>query len=93
MDTVQYSLLAAIHNIFELGVEKALAENRAAEYLKQQEAGSGATGEVSAEELEDAAQGMAGFQEGILGNVESRREAIKQEILRLEKELSSANEQ
>ena len=93
MDTVQYSLLAAIHNIFELGVEKALAENRAAEYLKQQEAGSGASGEVSAEELEDAAQGMAGFQEGILGNVESRCEAIKQEILRLEKELSSANEQ
>ncbi len=93
MDTVQYSLLAAIHNIFELGVEKALAENRAAEYLRQQEAGSGASEEVSVEELEDAAEGMAGFQEGILGNVESRREAIKQEILRLEKELSAANEQ
>ena len=93
MDTVQYSLLAAIHNIFELGVEKALAENRAAEYLRQQEAGSGASEEVSVEELEGAAEGMAGFQEGILGNVESRREAIKQEILRLEKELSAANEQ
>lgn len=93
MDTVQYSLLAAIHNIFELGVEKALAENRAAEYLRQQEAASGASEEVSPEDLEGVAEGMAGFQEGILGNVESRREAIKQEILRLEKELSSANEQ
>ena len=48
---------------------------------------------MSEEDLQSAAEGMAGFQEGILGNVESRREAIKQEILRLEKELSSANEQ
>ena len=96
MDTVQYSLVAAIHNIFELGVEKALAENRAAEYLKQQEIssrGHDSSEEVSEEDLQSAAEGMAGFQEGILGNVESRREAIKQEILRLEKELSSANEQ
>lgn len=96
MDTVQYSLVAAIHNIFELGVEKALAENRAAEYLKQQEfssRGHDSSEEVSEEDLQSAAEGMAGFQEGILGNVESRREAIKQEILRLEKELSSANEQ
>ena len=91
MDTVQYSLLAAIHNIFELGVEKALAENRAAEYLRQQElaqAGGGAVEEVSMEDLEGAAEGMAGFQESVLSNVESRREAIKQEILRLEKELA-----
>lgn len=96
MDTVQYSLIAAIHNIFELGVEKALAENRAAEYLQQQEIsakGHESSEEVSVEDLENAAEGMAGFQEGILGNVESRREAIKQEILRLEKELSEANEQ
>lgn len=28
LDTVQYSLVSAIHNIFELGVEKAMKENR-----------------------------------------------------------------
>ena len=95
MDTVQYSLVAAIHNIFELGVEKALAENRAAEYLRQQDINKtgGEREEVAVEDIEGTAKGMAGFQEGILGNVNSRREAIKQEILRLEKELSSENEQ
>ena len=94
MDTVQYSLLAAIHNIFELGVEKAMAENRAAEYLKQGDisAGGHEDEDVSIEELEGAAEGIAGFQEGVVANVESRREAIKQEILRLEKELAE-NEQ
>jgi hypothetical protein len=92
MDTVQYSLLAAIHNIFELGVEKAMAENRAAEYLRQQGQAS-ATEEISEEELESAAEEMAGFQEGVLSGVEARREALKQEILRLQKEVAAANEQ
>lgn len=89
MDTVQYSLLAAIHNIFELGVEKAMAENRAAEYLRQQETSPDPDDEIMGEdELESAAEGIASFQEGIAANAESRREAIKQEILRLEKELA-----
>lgn len=92
MDTVQYSLLAAIHNIFELGVEKAMAENRAAEYLRQQGSAS-ATEEISEEELESAAEEMAGFQEGVLSGVEARREALKQEILRLQKEVAASNEQ
>ena len=34
LDTVQYSLLASIHNIFELGVEKAIAENKAQQYVQ-----------------------------------------------------------
>jgi hypothetical protein len=92
MDTVQYSLLAAIHNIFELGVEKAMAENRAAQYLQQGSVTASDHSEGgSMEDFENAAEGIASFQDEVLENVQSRREAIKQEILRLEKEL--ANEQ
>lgn len=40
LDTVQYSLVSAIHNIFELGVEKAMKENRE----NAQELGSLASG-------------------------------------------------
>ena len=81
MDTVQYSLLAAIHNIFELGVEKAMEENRAAQYLKQ----------VSASDepvavTEEAVEGIVGFQESVMADVNTRREAIKQDIIRLAKE-------
>ena len=32
LDTAQYSLISAIHNIFELGVEKAMEENRTGKY-------------------------------------------------------------
>ena len=89
MDTVQYSLLAAIHNIFELGVEKALAENRAAQYLQQGSVTASDHSEGgSMEDFENAAEGIASFQDEVLENVQSRREAIKQEILRLEKELA-----
>ena len=34
LDTVQNSLLAAIHNVFELGVEKVIAENNAQRYIQ-----------------------------------------------------------
>ena len=35
LDTVQNSLLASIHNIFELGVDQAIAENNAQRYIQQ----------------------------------------------------------
>ena len=34
LDTVQNSLLASIHNVFELGVEKVIAENNAQHYIR-----------------------------------------------------------
>lgn len=84
MDTVQYSLLAAIHNIFELGVEKAMAENSAAQYLHQGSTSDNAQEEsITVEQLEEAAQGMAGFQESVTASAQTRREAIKQDILKL----------
>ena len=44
LDTVQYSLLASIHNIFELGVERAIAENQAQHYIQDKMAETGYSG-------------------------------------------------
>ena len=86
LDTVQYSLIAAIHNIFELGVEKAMAENRsAATYV------SALSGENESVPLEDdtpGTEGLAGLVEEVSNTVSSRREALKQEVLRLQEEAS-----
>ena len=70
-------------------MEKALAENRAAQYLQQGSVTASDHSEGgSMEDFENAAEGIASFQDEVLENVQSRREAIKQEILRLEKELA-----
>ena len=86
LDTVQYSLIAAIHNIFELGVEKAMAENRsAATYVS---ALSVEEESVPQEEKAPASEGLAGLVEEVSNTVTSRREALKQEVLRLQNEVA-----
>ena len=85
MDTVQYSLLAAIHNIFELGVEKAMEENKTAQYLSPAALVTLPEGETE-EFSQEAVDGFVNFQEGILANASSKREAIKQDIIKLAKE-------
>ena len=83
LDTVQYSLVAAIHNIFELGVEKAMAENRSA--ATQLSALNAEEESVPLEEEEPASEGLTGLVEEVSNTVASRREALKQEVLRLQK--------
>lgn len=84
LDTVQYSLIAAIHNIFEMGVEKAMADNRsAATHVSAQ---SVQEEEVPLEEELPESEGLAGLVEEVTHTVSSRREALKQEVLRLQKE-------
>lgn len=90
LDTVQFSLIAAIHNIFELGVEKAMEENRNA---ATQVSALSAREEESLPlegEVPDTG-GLAGLVEEVSRTVDSRREALKQEVVRLQKE--AANEQ
>lgn len=81
LDTVQFSLIAAIHNIFELGVEKAMEENRLqAQGLSTQAMAS----EGDTEVLDGAAlDGMASLQEAVAARTTSRLEALKQEVLQL----------
>ena len=93
LDNAQYSLVAAIHNIFELGVEKALEENRTGQYWTA-EAPSGekpadatetaATEAVIPQEaLEQQVQDLASLQKQVVEHVTTRREALKQEVLQL----------
>lgn len=84
LDTVQYNLVAAIHNIFELGVEKAMAENRIRDYQLPsfEEDDILPLTEISADSL--------ARMESLVGNVtedaRSRREDLKETLLRMERE-------
>lgn len=82
LDTVQYNLIAAIHNIFELGVEKALAENRARELQLASDTDAQPELEFSRDSLEQ----MEARLEDLTSTATSNREALKEAILRLERE-------
>lgn len=88
LDTVQFSLVAAIHNIFEKGVDKAMRENREAAAA----IGPAPSVELPAEgepvEAPETSQ-IEALVEDVNESVASRREALKQEILRLEKKYSA----
>ena len=91
LDTVQYSLVAAIHNIFELGVEKALAENRTEQYLQSQ-----FTQEADSLALEmalaDSLQKLGLLQDEVAAQAAARREQLREEVIRLEQEAALLNE-
>ena len=82
LDTVQYSLLASIHNIFELGVEKVIEENNAQRYIQDK---MDATGYSAADTLAapkavtDSVTLMS--QRFDAASAEPDREALKEEVL------------
>ena len=82
LDTVQYSLVAAIHNVFELGVEKALQENRTGEYLKPVSTLETPSGPAGSDVPESGSQ-VAAFIQQVENQTRSRREALKEEIIGL----------
>lgn len=88
LDTAQFSLVAAIHNIFELGVEKAMEENRSGLYFQdgtlQLPPAPPAGEQDSYQAALDSLQGMGSSLDDILSRVTTRREALKEEVLRLE---------
>ena len=91
LDTVQYSLVAAIHNIFELGVEKALAENRTEQYLQSQflQEGDSLVTEIA---LADSLRTLGLLQDEVAAQSASRREQLREEVIRLEQEAALFNE-
>ena len=92
LDTVQYSLVASIHNIFELGVEKAIAENNSQRILQDRIDAVGLEDQESpSEAMETSLENVQNLLDDVTENVESRREALKQEVLRLEREAAEAN--
>lgn len=82
LDTVQYSLLASIHNIFELGVEKAIAENNAQRYIQDRmdETGYSAADTLAAPPsvVDSVAVMSRRFEEAA---VEIDRETLREEVL------------
>jgi hypothetical protein len=91
LDTVQYSLVAAIHNVFELGVEKALAENNSRRFL--QSLSDEVPELVPVQVPPDSLERMAALYEDVMLRVSSRREALKQEVLDLEEQVAIKNKE
>ncbi len=92
LDTVQFSLVAAIHNVFELGVEKALQENRTEEYLKPV-----SSLEIPNAPAETPASDSLSRVSALIEQVEkqtlNRREALKEEIVGLTREAALKKEE
>lgn len=89
LDNVQYNLVAAIHNIFELGVEKAMEENRTGQYFSQPTVGSYSEEGGQIPVSEESLQGMEFLLTDIMEKNAKEREALKQEVIRLEQEAAS----
>ena len=89
LNTVQYNLIGAIHNIFDAGVEKALEENRTGAYFGQVAVGDA----PAAEDFQtESLQGMEVFLTDVLEQNSTRREALKEEVIRLETEAAKQHE-
>ena len=88
LDTVQYSLVAAIHNIFELGVEKAMQENRSGRYMPSTNPAPvhAAADTMGHQAMLDSLEHMENTLDNVVERVSTRREALKEEVLRLEDE-------
>lgn len=87
LDNAQYSLVAAIHNIFELGVEKAMEENRTGNFV---EGGISTFGEpmdtTSVNITLESMEKMESNADSVARRVTTRREALKEEVLYLERQ-------
>ena len=90
LDTVQYNLVAAIHNVFELGVDGAMAENTSQTILQDRIARMGYTEYADTVAMDDVIMASIEKMENTTGDVTervaSRIEAIKAEVIRLEQQ-------
>ena len=90
LDAAQYNLVAAIHNIFDVGIEKAIAQNRDAAAQISASAGKLDAEESAGDEnVLSKAQGLEALVEEVSLTVASRREALKQEVVREQEKAAS----
>jgi hypothetical protein len=93
LDTVQYNLVAAIHNVFELGVEKAIAENTSQNFIQEGKARAGFDVQIDTVAMDDIimaqVQNMEGMTGDVVERVAARREALRQEVLALEEKYAA----
>ena len=90
LDTVQYNLVAAIHNVFELGVEKAMAENTGQTFIQDSKGRTGYYDQIDTVAMDDVIMAKVENMEGMTGDVvdrvAARLEILKQQVLELEKQ-------
>lgn len=93
LDTVQYNLVAAIHNVFELGVEKAMAENTGQNFIQEGKERAGFNVQIDTVAMDDVIMAQVESMEGLTGDVvervAARREILKQEVLALEEKFAA----
>ena len=83
LDTVQNSLLASIHNVFEVGVDQVIAENREQHYIQDR------MSETGYSPAADTLAAPAAVQDSVAlmtrrfeaASVETDKEALKEEVL------------
>ena len=95
LDTVQNSLLASIHNIFELGVDQAIAENNAQRYIqnRMEETGYAPAADTTAAPAsvtDSVALMTRRFEEA---SATTDKEALKEEVLELVAEADTPEKQ
>ncbi|MBR6305334.1 MAG: hypothetical protein IKR38_00955 [Bacteroidales bacterium] len=93
LDTVQYNLVAAIHNVFELGVEKAMAENTGQNFIQEGKERAGFNVQIDTVAMDDVIMARVESMEGLTGDVvervAARREILRQEVLALEEKFAA----
>ena len=97
LDTVQYNLVAAIHNVFELGVEKAMAENNNQHFIEDGKDRMGFNVQIDTVAMDDVIMAKVESMEGMTGDVvervAARREILRQEVLALEEKYATKPEE
>ena len=94
LDTVQYSLLASIHNIFELGVEKAIEENNSQRYIQARMDASGYSGADTLAAPKSVADSLTLMSQRFeAAGAEPDREALKEEVLDLAEKSAAKKEE
>ena len=95
LDTVQYNLVAAIHNVFELGVDGAMAENTSQTFLEDRISQVGYTDYADTTAMDDIIMASLEQMESTTGNVTdrvaARLETIKAEVIELERKASGSS--
>ena len=89
LDTVQYNLVAAIHNVFELGVDRAMAENTSQTFLQDRINQVGYSEYVDTLAMDEVIMASLEEMESTTGNVTdrvaARLETLKAEVVELER--------
>ena len=90
LDTVQYNLVAAIHNVYELGVEKAVAEHNGQSFIQDSKDRASFREFADTVAMDDVIMAKIESMEGLSGSVvervAARREQLRGELLALEKQ-------